>query len=258
MIDLHTHILPGVDDGVDSKEEAAAVARDAVEQGGEKIVATPHYLADSGKLSVDEIKDRVQELQQYLEQQGIEIEILPGMEIYLTQDLGKKAKEGKLMGLNDSKYLLIELPMNNVPQYTENVLHDLRVLGYQPVIAHPERYREVIKDPNLVYDWVNSGALAQLNGGSLLGMFGSKIKETSEILVEHNLVQLVASDLHSNNKRKECLEKTNNRLSTISNEIKYWENAKAVTNGENVVVDNLKQYEEEKGIMDRLKLALGF
>ena len=258
MIDLHTHILPGVDDGVDSLEEAAAVARDSVQQGVQKIVATPHYLADGDNLSVDEIKERVQELQQYLNEQEIEIEILPGMEIYLTQDLGRQAKEGKLMGLNESKYLLIELPMNNVPQHTENVVHDLRVLGYKPVIAHPARYRKVMQNPNLVYEWITAGAIAQLNGGSLLGMFGSKIKETAEILVEHNLVQIVGSDLHSNNRRKQCLEKLDHKLSDLESQISYSKNAQAVIASKDIEMGNLERYEEEKTIMDKVKLALGF
>jgi protein-tyrosine phosphatase len=257
VIDLHTHILPGVDDGVETEEEAVEVARDAVEQGVDKLVATPHYLADGSNLSVAEIKRRVKELQQVMNEQGIEIEILPGMEIYLTQDLGKKAKNGQLLGLNDSDYLLIELPMNRVPAYTENVLYDLQVLGYQPIIAHPERYSAVQKDPNVVYQWLKSGTLAQLNGGSLLGMFGSRVQETAELLVENNLVQLVASDLHSNNRRRECLGVVGEQLDELDFASDYGVLAETIIANQEVEINGFQRYEEEKGILERMKVVLG-
>lgn len=254
MIDLHTHILPGVDDGVESKDEAAAVAYDAVQQGVKKVIATPHYLVGNQKLTAAEIKERIKNLEEFLKHKGIEIEILPGMEIYIRKNLGKLAKEGQLLGLNESRYLLIELPLNNLPHYTEDVFYDLQVLGYQPIIAHPERYRVVREDPNLLYRWLEAGALAQLNGGSLLGIFGERVKNTAEILVEHNLVQLVASDLHSNKRRRECLEEVNARLEEMESQIKYWQNAEAVIRDQKVQLNDIQYYKKKKGFLDRFKI----
>ena len=258
MIDLHTHILPDVDDGIKNKKEAADIACDALKQGISKIVATPHYLPGREKITKPMIQFKVKELQDFLTQQGIDIEILPGMEIYLTPDLVKQVDQENLMGLNDSQYLLIELPMNTVPKYAEDVFYDLQILGYQPIIAHPERYKAVIEDPNLVYSWINQGVLAQLNGGSLLGMFGRKIKKTAEVLVKHNLVQLVASDLHSNNRRKECLGKVVKKLDELKFEINYKEKAEKIIKNDKITTKMVKTYRKEKGLLNKAKLRFGF
>ncbi|WP_027339402.1 tyrosine-protein phosphatase [Halonatronum saccharophilum] len=259
MIDLHTHILPSVDDGAKDLSESLEIGREAMRQGVTKIVTTPHYLEGEYELSFKELQDRVVALQEEFDREGIEIELLTGSEVYLTADLAKKAKDGKLTTINGTKYLLIEFSMRSMPSYVDDVLYDLNALGYKPIIAHPERYFEIMEDPNILYNWVEGGVLAQLNGGSLLGQFGTKVKETAEILVEHNLVQLIGSDLHSNRYRKECLEESYKALEGLIGDRhkKFLVNTENVVEGKDVEVNPIL-YKIKSGVFGRFKKALGF
>lgn len=216
MLDLHSHILPGVDDGAETIEEAVAIAREAERQGIRGIVATPHYLEEGFQLSPEETDKRVKELQHFLKNEGISITVYPGAEVFITPDLGKSVSGGFIPTLNHSKYILIELPFNTLPGYTDEVLYDLLVMGYTPIIAHPERYIYIHKDPNILYNWIQNGIYAQLNAGSLIGNYGNRIKKNAEVLIKHNLLHLIGSDVHSNNRRRECLEEGYIKLKEIS------------------------------------------
>lgn len=205
MIDIHAHILPGVDDGADSIEEAVAIARSSEEQGIQGIVATPHYLQEGFQLSPAETKERVSRLQQVLDKKGIDVKIYPGAEIFISPDTGQIIEQGRCSSINNGNYILLELPLGEIPSYTRNVFYDLKVMGYQVVLCHPERYREIIDDPNLLYNWIRDGIYAQLNASSLTGIYGKRVKRAAEILIKHNLVQLIGSDVHSVNHRSQCL-----------------------------------------------------
>ncbi|ADL13625.1 tyrosine-protein phosphatase [Acetohalobium arabaticum] len=251
MIDLHSHILPGVDDGVDDIEEALVVAKEAARQGITKMVATPHYLEEGCRLTPEETEEKIAKLQQVIDQAGIDIEILPGAEAYITPDLGWYIQQGKVSTINGSRYLLVEFPMDKKPSQIRNIFYDLKILGYTPVISHPERYSYIQQKPNLLYHWIQDGIYAQLNAGSLLGMFGSQVEETAEILVKHNLVQLIGSDVHSNGRRKVCLKQGRERLEEIvgSKAKQYLENAQLVIKDEEIEVIEPQYYEEKKGFL---------
>lgn len=207
MIDVHSHILPAVDDGVESMEEALAVIEDSHEKGVQAIVATPHFMEEAYRPSLDEIKKLVSILQTEVDNLGLDFRIYPGAEVYIYPELARDLSQGLIPTLNDSKYLLLELPMSKIPSYTEKLFYDVKALGYLPIIAHPERCMDIMEDPNLLYNWVSEGIYAQLNAGSLLGYFDEKVKESAEILLEHNLLHLIGSDLHSLEKRGQCLNK---------------------------------------------------
>ncbi|PRX35687.1 protein-tyrosine phosphatase [Orenia metallireducens] len=260
MIDIHTHILPGVDDGAKELNESLEIAREAERQGVTTIVATPHYMEEGYGISPSETKQQVAELQAEIERAGIDVRVLSGAEVYIMPNLAKRVKEGMVTTINDSSYILIEFPMTKIPDYTDDLLYDLKVMGYTPIIAHPERYKEIQTDPNRLYYWIKSGVLAQLNAGSLLGAFGSKVKETAELLVDLNMVQLIASDLHSNTRRRECLEDGFTKLEgRIAHRAElYLQNAEAVINNDNVRVNGLCKYEKRRGFFDRLKRKLSF
>lgn len=193
MIDLHTHILPGVDDGASDLETALAMARLGQERGLVAIAATPHFehLSDW-----DAIKLRVEELGRQVAAERIDIEIIAGAELFIDSaimemDLGQIPTYG-----DRGKYCLIEFPMFQIPLYAEQVLFSLQTKGIVPIIAHPERYGAVMQNPNLVLKWLRAGCLIQINSGSILGRFGAKIQETAKIMLTHNMVQFVASDAH--------------------------------------------------------------
>ncbi|GAB6137382.1 tyrosine-protein phosphatase [Halanaerobaculum tunisiense] len=260
MIDLHAHILPNVDDGAEDIQESLAIAKEAESQGIEQIVATPHYVAGESRIKSEDIRGKVAEVQKLLKKEEIDVEILPGAELYLTPELPREVHKGQALSINDSRYLLVELPMTKLPDYVTDTLYDLQMLGYTPVVAHPERYPSLQKNPNRLFDWVEAGMLAQLNAGSLLGKFGSRVQETAEILVQHNLVQVVGSDLHATDRRRECLAEGTQRLKELgAKPAEYFQVAKQIVSDQQVTSQSLAQrYQpQSSSVVGRLKQALG-
>jgi protein-tyrosine phosphatase len=211
LIDLHCHILPGIDDGADTWEESMEMARISVAGGVKTAIATPHFSRD---LSPDFVKNLVKEFNERLSDANISLTVMPGMEIYLDPEIPNLLKTGHLQTIGD-KYLLIELPMNHLPLYTDEVLFRIMVMGYTVILAHPERNRQVIENPGLVFGWLQQGMLVQINSGSLLGNFGSEVRKTCETLLKANLVHFMGSDAHSSVRRKPELDKAEKVLKQI-------------------------------------------
>lgn len=196
MYDLHTHILPGLDDGAKTMSEALEMARIAAGDGSAVLLATPHS-ADLASFTHQEIVERVAELQQRLDQEGIGLKIVLGMENHISPDLPRLAEEGQAYTVNDTSYILVELDFNLYPIYTEQVLFELQLNGLRPIIAHPERYAYVQRDIGILEKLVGRGMLTQITGTSLTGDFGAKAKHCSVELLERNLAHLIASDTHA-------------------------------------------------------------
>lgn len=198
MIDLHCHILYGLDDGPKTIEESVELAKAAADQGIHTIVATPHHQNGRYINEKETILRGVAELNDMLRDKGINVTILPGQEIRLYGEVLEDYDAGRIATINETnKYILIEFPTNHVPRYTESLFYDLQLRGFIPVIAHPERNMEIIERPAILYDLINKGALAQLTAASITGDFGKKIKKFSMQLIEHNLVHMVVSDAHN-------------------------------------------------------------
>ena len=193
MIDLHSHILPELDDGSQSLQESLAMARMAVNSGVTAMAATPHC-ADSGALEVYEAWNL---LRRALKENGIPLKLFPGMEIYGTEDTLQLLKDGKLFTLNGSRYPLVEFSFHSDGERETRILHSLCKTGLRPIVAHPERYYYVQYDPEFLNRWHRMGCLMQVNRGSLLGRFGSRIQMLAEELVSRNFAAVVASDAHS-------------------------------------------------------------
>jgi len=202
MIDIHCHILPSIDDGPKDEETSIDMLKIAAEDGIKSIIATPHF-EEMIKPTVADVKDRISMLKQKAAALGINL--YTGMEVYLTPETPDDLKKGKLLTLADSKYLLVEFPFQQIPPYIDNILFEIMVQGKVPVIAHPERYREIIDNPNILLKYLDKGALAQVNSWSIMGYFGPDIKTCAKSLVSHNMVHFLASDAHSNRKRKPIL-----------------------------------------------------
>ena len=203
MIDIHCHILPGVDDGPTHLEESIAMAKAAVAEGIRLIIATPHH--DNGHYDNPRhtVLNKVNALNDVLRAESIGIEIVPGQEVRITGDLLTNYDAGKVLSLVDGRqYIMIELPSNHVPAYTKRILYDIQMEGLQPIIVHPERNLELVASPQLLYEFVKNGALTQITAGSIAGVFGKKIKKFSLQLIEANLTHYVASDAHNLINRK--------------------------------------------------------
>ncbi len=198
MIDIHTHILPGVDDGVKDDEEAIEFARVAAADGVTRIVATPHcrdgfYINERPRVVED-----VQRLNRVLREAGVAVEVVPGAEVHLCPDLPERIRDGRALTLGDNgKTLLLELSLSQYPLDIENVVFQLKLAGIQVVFAHPERIRYFQDDASRYASVVRLGAYGQITTGSIVGTFGQEAAEFSEELLRKRLVHVIASDAHN-------------------------------------------------------------
>lgn len=197
MIDIHSHILPNLDDGASSYEEALLIAKAAVNEGITTIIATPHHQNGTYINSKNKIIEKVDELNLLLNKENIPLTILPGQETRIHGDLLNELEEDVILPLNHSNYVFIELPSGHVPRYTEKMLFDIQMKGLTPIIVHPERNSEIVENPDLLYKLVSKGALTQITAISLTGHFGKNIKKFTLQLIESQLTHFIASDVHS-------------------------------------------------------------
>jgi len=196
MIDIHSHILPGLDDGAKNMTETLHIVRQLHQAGFKTLIATPHVLEGKGFLSVAEILAVTEQVRERVTEAGIPVEILPGAENYIFPDMAKWARDGLLTMKNIGKYLLVELPMNEIPHYTDQVFFELQVNGLIPVLAHPERYRGLFDEPERLLDWAKKGILFQLDLRSLSGYYGPQSKLLAELMLHSDLIHFVGSDAH--------------------------------------------------------------
>ncbi|MDI9241570.1 tyrosine-protein phosphatase [Fusibacillus kribbianus] len=198
MIDLHVHILPGVDDGVQDIKDSLCLVELALEGGVDTLVATPHS-NQKGRFEnyhTEELKQVFIDFYDALSEKGAQIQILPGMEIFASEDMGKKIREGLLIGLNYSRYFLVEFPFDGKPDWIFRRLSEIMDVGGIPLIAHPERYYCTQEAPELIYEWLQMGCLTQINKGSMFGKFGRRSERLSQIMLDNDLATCVASDAH--------------------------------------------------------------
>lgn len=199
MTDIHSHIIPGIDDGSPDMESSLQMLWMAAESGVKRIVATSHCNIPGmfDNFASDDLILRVKELQDTAKSEEIPIRIAPGMEVFATEDLPDLIRKKKVWTLNGTKYFLMEFSFDEDPDFCFYILRKVRNLGYIPVIAHPERYYFIQEDPQLAFEWCVDGSVLQLNKGSVLGRFGEGPERTAHALIEHGLAACVASDAHS-------------------------------------------------------------
>ena len=196
MVDLHCHILPGVDDGAQSLADSLAMAKAAEQEGIRTIYATPHHQTSRYMNEKAAVVQKVQQLNEYLQSQSVNVTIMPGQEVRIYGDIVSDYEAGEIITLGE-KYVLIEFPSNHVPKYATQILFDLQLKGITPIIVHPERNSQIIENPEILYHLVNEGAATQVTAGSVSGQFGKKIQKFSLDLIEANLTHFIASDAHN-------------------------------------------------------------
>lgn len=197
VIDLHTHLLPGIDDGPDTVGESVRMAQAAWDAGVRTMVCTPHMIAHF-PTDPAEVHAAVDELRAALEQARVPIRIVPGGEIAIDHLRRLDDDQLRLASLGgEGGWLLLEMPFTGWPVDLPRVLHDLEVRGYGVVLAHPERADAVQRQPDRLRDIVGRGALVQLTAGSFLGDHGEPARRTAEVLLAGGVAHLLASDAHS-------------------------------------------------------------
>ena len=197
MIDIHTHILPGLDDGSSSVEDTIAMAKAAVSEGITAMVATPHHGNDYFDNEAASIQDAVGQMNRILQQHYIPLTIMPGQEARISSRFIDDFHAQRIQPLNQTCYILIEFPSQHIPDNIENIFHELHVKGKVPIIAHPERNREIIAHPDRLVTLCRMGALTQVTSHSINGRFGKKLQRFAIDLCRRQLVHFVASDVHN-------------------------------------------------------------
>lgn len=198
MIDIHTHVLPGIDDGSESMEMSLEMLAIAAESGVNTIVATPHCnIPDEYENYADEALLMLwDQLENSVAEAHIPIRLCRGMEIFATEDLPELLTQKRVWTINDTKYFLVEFSFDEDPNFCWQVLRECENAGFNPIIAHPERYFFLQDDPATAYEFCVAGYGLQVNKGSLLGRFGIGPKRTADLILNHGLCACVASDAH--------------------------------------------------------------
>ena len=199
MIDLHCHILPGVDDGAATEDESCMMARLAVDSGVTALAATPHC-GVPGQFDnfVDEhFLARFGALKAMLEREHIPLRLYTGMEVFVTEETPRLLRQGRLLTLGGSRYLLVEFGFDESLDFVERMLGELLEAGVVPVVAHPERYYFLQDEPRHLLRWADDGYILQLNKGSFFGMFGRHAAKTAHWCLDCGCLHLIGSDAHS-------------------------------------------------------------
>lgn len=196
MIDIHNHLLYGIDDGSKSIEDSVNIIREMSKIGYTDIILTPHYISHS-KYNSPRDKNLIllENLRNVLGENGIDINLYLGNEIYINHHIGDLLDNGKISSLNGSKYLLIELPMNGEYDYLD-VFEDLIYDGYKVILAHPERYHAFQKDFDKIYDLEEIGVYFQCNIESILGSYGKGAIKMVKRMYKEKKVSFLATDIH--------------------------------------------------------------
>ena len=196
MIDFHTHILPGVDDGAKSIEETIELLKEAQSVGVDKVILTSHYIESYYESNVKERTNIINSAKKLLNDEKINIDLIIGNEIYISENINELIINKKACSINNTRYVLFELPFDIKPINLYDVIYEMLQNKYIPVLAHPERYTFVQKNPNLVYDLIQTGVLMQSNYGSCIGQYGKKAQITVKKLLENDMVHFLGTDVH--------------------------------------------------------------
>ncbi len=197
MVDIHCHILNGVDDGAKDNDMSIDMLKKARQAGINQIVLTPHYYRGRYDVEFEEIKEEFIKLKMLARVNRIDIEMYLGQEVYYTDKIVQYYEEGIIGTINESRYMLIELPMIefDIDEIVEQ-LYELRVRGIVPIIAHPERYKPFIKKPHLINKLIEEGCLFQLNARAITDGFGKEVKKLANTYLKNNIYSFIGSDAH--------------------------------------------------------------
>ncbi|UTH11174.1 tyrosine-protein phosphatase [Macrococcoides canis] len=253
MIDIHNHILYGVDDGAQTEADTLDMARQAVAEGITDIIATPHHKIQMYDNFGPKIKDLTDKVNQLIKDNNIPLNVHASQEIRIYGDVITDLKSGKALPLS-GPYVLIEFPSTEVPIYTEQLFTQLAMEGYVPIIAHPERNTELQKNPKKLAELIELGALAQVTAGVVIGNLGHHAQECAELMIEHQLIHFVASDAHNVNNRNFHMKAAYETIeSKFGSEVagRFKSNAKKVLLGEQIPYLSPKEIIKSESSSDR-------
>lgn len=206
-VDIHSHILPGMDDGSRSIEQTLRMLEIAVSQGISVMIATPHNMPGKGCPSERTVRERTAELQKIIKKEGIPIQLFVGTEYYYREEVPELLEDGRGIPLANSECVLVEFEPFAERNYIRNALRDIWSLGYRPVLAHVERYVRLMEKISVLDELRKMGVLMQVNAASVIGDNGWQTKNDVKNMLKNQLVDFVATDAHSDGRRAPYMEK---------------------------------------------------
>ena len=242
MIDVHSHIVFGVDDGAETIEQSIEMIKEANLAGFDKVIATPHYMDSYYEINKNEINSRIMQINNELQQINCSTQILQGNEIYFTRDINELIDDEKATTLAESKYVLFELPLNSELINLDQIIYQILEKGRIPVLAHPERYAFVQKNPNVLIPLIENGVIIQCNYGSIIGRYNENARKTIKKMLEHNMVHLLGSDAHRQNGIYLEIPSAIEEIENIIGQSKTYEitttNPEMIINGEEIEIED--------------------
>jgi protein-tyrosine phosphatase len=235
VIDIHSHIMPEIDDGARSIGEAIEMARIAAQDGIEYMVSTPHMFNGlSHNPHPAEILDRVAALNDAIGSEGLKI--LPGNEVHISHEIAEQVEARRVTTINQRNYMLVEFPQLTVPVGADELFYKLLLQGIHPILVHPERNGQIQSDPSIVAKFIERGVVIQITAMSVSGEFGSAAKRCADALLRHHCVHFLATDTHRTRSRPPILSKGRDAAAAIVGEeaaaALVEANPRAVINGE--------------------------
>ena len=203
MIDPHIHVLPAVDDGARSLDISRQLIQRMASTGYTTLIATPHVTDLPTPAYELRVRNAFEEVVSIAREFGIEL--LPGYEVLLTSHTAEFLRNGAPFTLGGSKTILVEVSMAGWPAFTEQMLYEIQIAGFTPILAHPERYPAVVSDPGIAISLAERGVLLQATIGSLNGLFGRAVTTVTETLMTGGAISILASDAHGVGQRAESI-----------------------------------------------------
>ena len=196
LVDFHSHLIPGIDDGVKSAEDAVSILRELAAMGYRKVITTPHIMGDFYPNTPAVIKEGLGNVRRLMEVEGIALQLDAAAEYHLDEQFVELLDSGKEVLSFGDRYLLFETPFMNEPVYLKEVIFKISSMGYKPILAHPERYGYLMNNPALIDDLINRGVFFQVNLMSLTGHYSNSVRKMAEKLIKNAQVHFFGSDIH--------------------------------------------------------------
>lgn len=254
MLDIHSHILYGVDDGAKTLEESLDMLKEAVNGGTKAIVATPHYRRGHYEVPYEEHLSKINELKLKARENKLNIEIFLGQEVLIDNKIIELLEENKIGTINNTSYMLVETDFLEYDSQILDYIYELKIRGINPILAHPERYKYIQEDPSILNDFKEEGCLFQINGGSIKGSFGKTVEKTAINLIQHGFCNFLGSDTHGLSYRTPNLKEAIEKLKDIDKEIynKILENNSKMLNNE-VIEADIENFTKKKSFFSFFK-----
>lgn len=217
MIDIHSHILSGLDDGPKDISESLHMCELCIKDGIETVVATPHTLNGVYNNSRETIMRSVEHLRTELAVRNMKLNILPGADVFMAAHLFAQMDQGAVMTINDAgRFMLIEPARFSPPTHLRQTVFELKRRGVTPIITHPERNEQLMNSPAVLFDCVMGGALIQITAGSITDRFGRSARKHARTLIKHRMAHIVASDSHNTHSRRPGLSEARQEISRLT------------------------------------------